>query len=438
MRLAQFCNSPHANADIYGKPRRRLFRDRGFYFIPAPPGLARADLFRFAAAPMFVPAARPAARRRRLRARRGVAVMGLFEARTATGDDKKPDSPGSERPGERLNIAFGLERLAFVGLKAPIAALLVVALLVALAVAGVLRIQVDNSLSELFRSETPDFKVFEQEAKRFPSNEYDVLVVIEGKNLLGRDQIDALRRLATDLQLVDGDAGIISIFSARQPRTAAACPNRCFPRPYPRSGLRRTRQAPAEQRSDPRQAAVGGRRAYPHGDVARPAATKGGKLAAVVADIRKTLAEDLAGTGLTASCPACRSCSCRSARRSSVTASITMRWAFSLAGGDPVLPPRLVSRRRHRAAGAGDVLALGAIGWLGLKLNMFLNVMTPLIMVISFSDSMQLTFAARDRLIPGDDRATAFRGAFAVGPACVLTHATAGAVFLALRSRIPT
>src|SRR5262249_30509467 len=32
------------------------------------------------------------------------------------------------------------------------------------------------------------------------------------------------------------------------------------------------------------------------------------------------------------------------------------------------------------------LLALGALGWLDFRLNMFLNVMTPLIMVISFSD----------------------------------------------------
>ncbi len=64
---------------------------------------------------------------------------------------------------------------------------------------------------------------------------------------------------------------------------------------------------------------------------------------------------------------------------------------------------------------------------------MFLNVMTPLIMVISFADSMQLTFAARDRLIAGEDKYTAFRNALAiVGPACVLTHATAGLSFIAL------
>src|SRR5437899_4445944 len=80
------------------------------------------------------------------------------------------------------------------------------------------------------------------------------------------------------------------------------------------------------------------------------------------------------------------------------------------------------------------LLALGGLGWANLYLNMFLNVMTPLIMVISFSDSMQLTFAARDRLIAGQDKYTAFREAvLVVGPACVLTHGTAGISFIALQ-----
>jgi predicted RND superfamily exporter protein len=79
------------------------------------------------------------------------------------------------------------------------------------------------------------------------------------------------------------------------------------------------------------------------------------------------------------------------------------------------------------------LLALGSLGWAGFNLNMFLNVMTPLIMVISFSDSMQITFAARDRMIAGEDRKTAFRAALRiVGPACVLTHAAAGLSLLGL------
>jgi predicted RND superfamily exporter protein len=80
------------------------------------------------------------------------------------------------------------------------------------------------------------------------------------------------------------------------------------------------------------------------------------------------------------------------------------------------------------------LLALGGLGWANFNLNMFLNVMTPLIMVISFSDSMQLTFAARDRLIAGQDKVTAFTNAvMVVGPACVLTHGTAGISFIALQ-----
>jgi predicted RND superfamily exporter protein len=80
------------------------------------------------------------------------------------------------------------------------------------------------------------------------------------------------------------------------------------------------------------------------------------------------------------------------------------------------------------------VLSLGALGWFDFRLNMFLNVMTPLIMVISFSDSMQLTFAARDRLLQGQEKFEAFRNAMlVVGPACVLTHATAALSFIALQ-----
>src|SRR5947209_2666567 len=80
------------------------------------------------------------------------------------------------------------------------------------------------------------------------------------------------------------------------------------------------------------------------------------------------------------------------------------------------------------------LLALGTLGWLDFRLNMFLNVMTPLIMVISFSDSMQLTYGARVRMLNfGEDRFEAMRNAILIiGPACVLTHATAGLSFIAL------
>jgi predicted RND superfamily exporter protein len=54
------------------------------------------------------------------------------------------------------------------------------------AVFGLERIKVDDSLSQLFRSDTLEFKTFEEVTRRFPSNEFDVLIVIEGKSLLDR------------------------------------------------------------------------------------------------------------------------------------------------------------------------------------------------------------------------------------------------------------
>ena len=88
-------------------------------------------------------------------------------------------------------------------------------------------------LSQLFRSDTPEFKQYEEVTQRFPSSEFDVLVVVEGKNLLARESIEKLRDLVTDLQLIDGTRGIISIFSARQPPENGAIPAPLFPEELP-------------------------------------------------------------------------------------------------------------------------------------------------------------------------------------------------------------
>ena len=44
-----------------------------------------------------------------------------------------------------------------------------------------------------------------------------MLIVVEGEKLLERSSLEKLRDLVTDLQLIDGTRGIISMFSARQP-----------------------------------------------------------------------------------------------------------------------------------------------------------------------------------------------------------------------------
>src|SRR5262245_20732650 len=116
-----------------------------------------------------------------------------------------------------MRLALGLEHIGLVALSAPYFSVAVLIVLCVAAFLGGERIKVDDSLSQLFRSNTVEFKQYEEVTKRFPSSEYDVLVVVEGKSLLERNSLEKLRNLVTDLQLIDGTRGLISLFSAREP-----------------------------------------------------------------------------------------------------------------------------------------------------------------------------------------------------------------------------
>jgi len=118
-------------------------------------------------------------------------------------------------PPPRRSYAFGLERLGLIGLGAPLVTVALIVVISALAAWGLTKLRVDDSLSELFRTDTEEFRRYEEIDRRFPSSEYDVLVVVEGKDLLKKPQLEAFRRTIVDLQLADGVDGLISMLSAR-------------------------------------------------------------------------------------------------------------------------------------------------------------------------------------------------------------------------------
>jgi hypothetical protein len=317
----------------------------------------------------------------------------------------------------------------FVGLAA-------VVLLIAAAF-GIMRIKVDDSLSQLFRSETPEFKTFEEVTRRFPSNEFDVLIVVEGKNLLEHASIEKLRDLVTDLQLIEGTRGIISLFSARQPPQGNELPAPLFPEQLP-EGAEYDRLIQRVMSNE----IIHGKLLSEDGELTLivlaldPDVVSSSRLRDVMANIQKTIDEDLAGIGLRARLSGVPVMQLEI--RNAVERDRLFYNAFGFAAG-ALIAIVFFRRLSFMIIGAGPpliaiVIALGALGWLDFRLNMFLNVMTPLIMVISFSDSMQLTFAARDRLLRGQGKYEAFCNAMlVVGPACVLTHATAALSFIALQ-----
>ena len=344
-----------------------------------------------------------------------------------------PDRP----EGQSFRLALGLERIGLFALKIPVAASVLLIALCVGAFIGAERIKVDDSLSQLFRSDTPEFKQYEEVTRRFPSSEYDVLIVVEGKALLERSSLEKLRDAATDLQLIDGTRGLISLFSAREPPEGGNLPAPLFPETLPEGA---EYQALIDRIKS--NEIIRGKLLSEDGTLALlvlaldPAIAQSGALRNTIGEIRKTATEDLDGTGLSvqfSGVPVMQ----LEIRNAVERDRLIYNTAGFIAGC--VIAMLFFRRISFMIVAAGPpllaiLLSLGVLGWLDFRLNMFLNVMTPLIMVISFSDSMQLTFAARDRLIAGEPKEEAFRNAIhVVGPACVLTHGTAALSFIALQ-----
>jgi predicted RND superfamily exporter protein len=334
------------------------------------------------------------------------------------------------------SLALGIERLGLISLRFPVAAAIMLVVLAVLGGIGVARLKVDDSLSQLFRSNTPEYRQFEETVTRFPSAEYDVLVVVEADDLLARGNIEKLREAVTDLQLIDGTRGLISLFSARQPPEGNELPAPVFPDELPQGAD--YDKLVAKVRANE---IIRGKLLSEDGTLAlivlslKPeiVATEG--LRKVVGEIRETMDQDLAGSDLKSELSGVPVMQLEIRNAVERDRILYNAIGFFAGCGIAILFFRRVSFMIIAAAPPliAILLALGTFGWFNFRLNMFLNVMTPLIMVISFADSMQLTFAARDRLIAGEDKYTAFRNVlFIVGPACVLTHATAGLSFIAL------
>ena len=341
------------------------------------------------------------------------------------------------RTRELPPIAFHLERIGIIPLRFPYVSLVILLALAIGAAFGVDRLKVDDSLSQLFRSNTPEFRQYEEVTRRFPSSEYDVLIVVEGKTLLERNSIEKLRDVVTDLQLIDGTRGLVSLFSARQPPQGNSLPAPVFPDKLPEGAAYNE----LVQRVLSNEI-IRGKLLSEDGTLALvvlaldPAIVQTATLNDTVGEIRKVVKDDLEGTGLKGELSGVPVMQLEI--RNAVERDRIVYNAVGFIAGCLIAIAffRRISFMIVAAAPPliAILLSLGTLGWLDFRLNMFLNVMTPLIMVISFADSMQLTFGFRSRLLTdGVSRYEAMRrSVLVIGPACVLTHGTAGLSFVAL------
>ena len=354
---------------------------------------------------------------------------------STTVSEPEGDGGASAQPPRKLhNLAYGIERIGLIPLRAPIVS-------AHHSGASCDRRRPRRRAAQGRRFAEPAFPLRHSgvspvrggDAPIFPRPNTTCWSWSRARTCWSATSIEKLRDLVTDLQLIDGVRGLISLFSARQPPEERQLPAPLFPEELPTarpttSSMQRVlsneiirgkllsedgtlalivlsldpgdrRTARASTRSSARSA-----RPWPTISPAQASPAQLSGVPVMQLEIRNAVERDRMlynVIGFVAGCV--------------IAILFFRRVSFMIIAPAPPL--------------IAILLSLGMLGWLDFRLNMFLNVMTPLIMVISFSDTMQLTFAARDRLIAGEDKFKAFRNAIlVVGPACVLTHGTAGAV----------
>lgn len=332
---------------------------------------------------------------------------------------------GKEATRPRYLLTFGLDRLGLLAVRVPALSAVLILLLSALASVGVMRLKVDDSLSELFRTDTAEFRKYEQIDSRFPSSEFDVLIVVEGPMLLTRQGLEAFQSAAMELQLADGVNGIVSMLSARgQPDATGYAP-------------------PIVPDTLPEGDAFGAmiEALKTNEIVAGKFLSSDGQLAMIVLSLDRQVVES---HGARAVIGGVREVAERELTPIGLKVQLTGAPVMQLEIRNAVERDRLVYNGLGFLLGAlvaylyfrrlsltllaimGPAIAilwtLGVVGWMDYRLNLFINVLTPLILVSGFSDSMHLVFAIRRDIMAGHDRFDAARHAVSeVAPACLLT-----------------
>jgi predicted RND superfamily exporter protein len=343
-----------------------------------------------------------------------------------------------DAPRRTFLFTFGIERLGLVALRAPLLSLILIMAVSALALYGVSLLKVDDSLSELFRSDTKEFRQYEEIDRRFPSSEYDVLIAVDGPNILTRDGLQILQNAVVELQLTDGVGGLVSMLSARGKPDESGYAPPVVPDELPEEGPAFDAMLAALKSND----IVKGKFLSDDGQLALIVIALDRKVVeelsarTVITGIQEVVDKELEGTGMTAKLTGAPVMQLE-IRNAVERDRLVYNGLGFLAG---IIVAYLFFRRISLTliAVLGPSIAilwtLGVVGGLDYRLNLFINVITPLILVQGFSDSMHLVSSIRRDILAGVDRLEAARNAVRdVAPACLLTAMNAGIAILSFQ-----
>jgi predicted RND superfamily exporter protein len=346
-----------------------------------------------------------------------------------------------ERQPERAVIWFSkpLIQLSRFAMKWPRRALALLVIASFVILLGMRWVSTDDALENFLRARTPDYQAFERLRERFPASELDVFVTVEGKDLFAKSNLDHMRELNFALLFSDSVSSVVSILSLREPLKESGVPGPLLPET-------------AEDTPDEAGHLLSKALSHPlaSGRLLSPVANDGSQLALfvvgldaakarqyglpqVVGELRTIAGEVEQGGPLrigVAGVPAMKSEVIEGSRRDLVLFN-----GIGILVGTFICTMVFWHTRLVLLANVAPILALlwciGLFGWTGTRIDPLLNAVLPMILVMTFNDSIHFVLAICRYLDDGIEKGEAISRAIAdIGPACALTSvATAIALF---------
>ena len=332
--------------------------------------------------------------------------------------------------------------LVYPGLLAATAPGIAIAILLALSAVmaiGAMSVRTDDALASLVRSSTPDYEDYARFKRLFPANEYDVHIVIRGRDLLTGNNLNLMRELQLELQLLESVASVTSMFSMREPPDQSGSPPPLFPEIIPKGGglaalKDKVKAHPLVEGRFLSTAPPGEHLALLVVNLQRDFVGANGLVSAVrevETTARSFLSNSKLSVGLTG-IPVMNAEIIEASRRDRVL--------FPVLGFLIGCVVCLLFFRDIRyvaicmlPSSIAVLWAVGLFGFVGIELDPIKNAILPLVMVIALTDSLHLAIAARREHLEGKSREEAVKIAVKEsGTANALTAFTTAIAFLSM------
>ncbi len=338
------------------------------------------------------------------------------------------------------SLGFGIERVGLPSLRNPKTSMIVILLVSLVAALGLLKLKPSGSLGELFRSNSTEFANYQKLNKLFPTTEYDVMVLIKGKDLMRPQTLDDIRNIQLELEFADGVENVISMFTMRgtPDKTGYAPP--LFAADMP-TGIEFDR---LKKQVDEHPHIKDKFLSKPDKDGEQVAlmvlslkegSTVTGVLSKVIDGLHETIKEQAEPANLhylMTGSPVMQLEIRNSIKHDRIT--------FNVIGFTFGVFISLYFFRRPTLVFISSICPafavlwiMGLLGHVGQPINTFINVLPPLIMVITLSDAMHMVFSILKGMRAGKSKYDAVKESIlSVGPACVLTSLTTTIALLSM------